>query len=78
VTLVTDQMTISLDGFYAGPKQTEMLDWYKSTEAAGFMRVTRWVIDAVSWRERLGFDGGEQTTNSQLIAETYAAARASS
>lgn len=34
------------------------------------------MIDAVSWRERLGFDGGEQTTNSQIIAETYAGAGA--
>lgn len=75
-TLVTAQMSVSLDGFYAGPKQTDMHDWMNGTEAAGFMRVTRWVIDAMSWRERLGFAGGEQTANSEIVAETYAAAGA--
>jgi dihydrofolate reductase len=34
------------------------------------------VIDAEAWRQRLGFRGGEQSTNSQIIAETFAAAGA--
>ncbi len=76
MTLVTAQMSISLDGFYAGPRQADMHDWMNGTEAAGFMRVTRWVIDAMSWRERLGFEGGQQSTNSEIIAETFAAAGA--
>jgi dihydrofolate reductase len=76
MTLVTAQMSVSLDGFYAGPLQTDLSDWYNGTEAAGFMRVTRWVIDAMAWRERLGFEGGEQTTSSEIIAETFASAGA--
>lgn len=76
MTLVTAQMSISLDGFYAGPKQEDMRDWMNGTEAAGFMRVTRWVIDAMAWRDRLGYAGGEKTTNSEIIAETFAAAGA--
>lgn len=76
MTLVTAQMSISLDGFYAGPKQTDMHDWMNGTEAAGFMRVTRWVIDSMTWRERLGYEGGEASTNSDIIAETFAAAGA--
>jgi len=76
MTRVTAQMSISLDGFYAGPKQADLHDWLNGTEAAGFMRVTRWVIDAMSWRERLGYQGGEQNTNSEIIAETFAAAGA--
>lgn len=75
MTRVTAQMTVSLDGFYAGPKSEDLGDWTGS-EGAGFMRLTRWVIDAVAWRERLGFGGGEQTTNSKIIAETFAAAGA--
>lgn len=75
MTRVTAQMTVSLDGFYAGPKSEDLSDWTGS-EGAGFMRLTRWVIDAVAWRERLGFGGGEQTTNSKIIAETFAAAGA--
>ena len=45
-----------------------------SAESAGFFRVTRWVIDAMAWRERLGFAGGEQDTNSDIVAETFGAA----
>jgi dihydrofolate reductase len=46
----------------------------ESGEALGFFRVTRWVIDAEAWRQHLGFEGGEQNTNSEIIAETFAAA----
>jgi dihydrofolate reductase len=69
-------MSVSLDGFYAGPKYTDTQTWLEGPEAAGFFRVTRWVIDAEAWRERLGFNGGERNTNSQIIAETFAAAGA--
>ncbi len=43
---------------------------------SGFFRVTRWAIDAEAWRQRLGFAGGEQNTNSGVIAETFQAAGA--
>ncbi|HEY1343483.1 MAG TPA: hypothetical protein VGF54_00685, partial [Streptosporangiaceae bacterium] len=76
MTIVTAQMSVSLDGFYAGPKDTGMQSWMESPEAAGFFRVTRWVIDAEAWRQRQGFKGGEQGTNSQVIAETFASAGA--
>jgi dihydrofolate reductase len=52
-------MSVSIDGFYSGPKDVD----------AGFHRVTRWVIDTMAWRERLGFEGGEHDANSELIAE---------
>lgn len=76
MTLVTAQMSISLDGFYAGPKQDDPDDWVTGTEAAGFFRVTRWVLGAMSWRERLGFDGGESNVNSEIIEETFSSAGA--
>jgi dihydrofolate reductase len=76
MTIVTAQMSVSVDGFYAGPKHTGAQPWLEGPEAAGFFRVTRWVIDAEAWRQRLGFKGGEQTTNSRLIAETFEAAGA--
>jgi hypothetical protein len=53
-----------------------MQTWLEGPEAAGFFRVTRWVIDAEAWRERLGFHGGEQKTNSEIIAETFGSAGA--
>jgi dihydrofolate reductase len=67
---------VSLDGYYAGPRQgdadaSDTQSWLNGPEAAGFFRVTRWAIDAEAWRQRLGFSGGEQNVNSDIIAETY-------
>jgi dihydrofolate reductase len=77
MTKVTAQMSVSVDGCYAGSRFTgEINGWMGSAEAAGFFRVTRWVIDAMSWRERQGFAGGEGGVNSDIIAESFAAAGA--
>jgi dihydrofolate reductase len=76
MSLVTAQMSISLDGFYAGERFDGDGDWMQSAESVGFFRVTRWVIDAMAWRDRLGFAGGEQSTNSDIIKETFDAAGA--
>jgi dihydrofolate reductase len=80
MTQVTAQMSVSIDGFYAGPKDPrdpkDMAVWMKGPEAPGFFRVTRWVIDAMGWRERQGFAGGEKSINSDIIEESFAAAGA--
>lgn len=71
MTQVTAQMSVSLDGFYAGPRHTDRDTWMDSPEALNFFRVTRWVIDAMAWRERQGFKGGEQSTNSDIMREYF-------
>jgi dihydrofolate reductase len=80
MTKVTAQMSVSLDGCYAGPMfpgdSKDVAGWMTSPEALGFFRITRWVVDAMGWRERLGFAGGEQSVNSEIIEETFAAAGA--
>ncbi len=76
MTLVTAQMSVSLDGFYAGRCDPTIENWIEGTEAAGFFRITRWVIDAMAWRDRQGFRGGEPSQNSDVIAETFDAAGA--
>ena len=77
MTLVTAQMSVSVDGFYAGPKHdTDLQTWMDGPEAAGFFRVTRWVIDAEAWRQRLGYEGGERNADSDIVAETFASAGA--
>ena len=80
MTQVTAQMSVSLDGFYAGPRDPrdpkDMAGWMEGPEAPGFFRVTRWAIDAMSWRERQGFAGGERSINSDIIEESFAAAGA--
>jgi dihydrofolate reductase len=63
MALVTAQMSVSLDGFFSGPEDID----------AGFHRVTRWVIDTIAWRERLGLEGGEHNANSELISEVQEA-----
>ena len=80
MTKVTAQMSVSLDGFYTGPRDPRgpesMAGWTDGPEAPGFFRVTRWAVDAMAWRERQGFAGGEQSVNSSIIEETFAAAGA--
>ncbi|MEU0547046.1 dihydrofolate reductase family protein [Micromonospora sp. NPDC005979] len=76
MTKVTAQLSVSLDGFYAGPQFDGDGDWIDSAEAAGFFRITRWATEAAAWRERLGFAGGERDTNSDVLAETFEAAGA--
>jgi dihydrofolate reductase len=76
MTKVTAQLSVSLDGFYAGPQFDGNGDWMDSAESAKFFRVTRWATEAAAWRERQGFAGGEQDTNSDVIAETFTAAGA--
>jgi dihydrofolate reductase len=81
MTLVTAQMSISLDGFYAGPKyasaeSADPRDWMSSPEALGFFRITRWVTGAMAWRERMGFAGGERNVNSEIMEETFESAGA--
>jgi dihydrofolate reductase len=80
MTKVTAQMSVSLDGYYAGLRSStdphDMAAFMEGTEGPGFFRVTRWVIDAMAWRERQGYAGGERSVNSQIVGETFAAAGA--
>ncbi|NJC15402.1 dihydrofolate reductase [Micromonospora profundi] len=73
---MTAQLSMSLDGFYAGPRFDGDGDWMESAESAAFFRVTRWATEASAWRERQGFAGGEQDVNSEVIAESFGAAGA--
>ncbi len=54
MTQVMAQMSVSLDGFYAGPRDPRdpqgMDRWLHGPEAPGFFRVTRWATDAMGWR----------------------------
>ncbi|MEU7925924.1 dihydrofolate reductase family protein [Micromonospora sp. NPDC049107] len=76
MTKVTAQLSVSVDGFYAGPQFDGDGDWIDSAEAAGFFRITRWATEAAAWRERQGFAGGERNANSDVMAETFEAAGA--
>ena len=76
MALVTAHMSLSLDGFYAGPKHADTDDWMESPEAAAFFRITKWVVGAMAWRERHGYEGGERSTNSDILQDMFESAAA--
>ena len=80
MTQVVAQMSVSLDGYYTGPRDPrnpqDMAGWLGGPEAPGFFRVTRWATNALAWRQRQGFDGGERSIDSDIIEEYFAAAGA--
>jgi dihydrofolate reductase len=61
---VTCHISISLDGFVAGPNQS--LD---NPIGEGGMRLHEWAFATDVWRAQHGVDGGEQTPDSRVAAE---------
>jgi dihydrofolate reductase len=62
---VTSQISISLDGFVAGPNQS--LD---NPIGEGGLRLHEWVIATAGWREQHGMTGGERSADSEVIGES--------
>jgi dihydrofolate reductase len=61
---VTCQISISLDGFVAGPNQS-----LENPIGEGGMRLHQWLFDNVSWREPHGQVGGARNADSEVIDE---------
>jgi dihydrofolate reductase len=61
---VTVEITISLDGFVAGPNQT-----LEEPLGAGGGDLHQWAFAAAAWREAHGLSGGERNTDSDVIEE---------
>src|SRR5262252_2752216 len=55
---VTCHISISLDGFVAGPNQS-----VENPIGEGGMRLHQWVFETASWRERQGLGGGEHSAD---------------
>ena len=64
VGLVFCQISISLDGFVAGPNQS--LD---NPIGEGGLRLHEWVFPTASWRRQQGQEGGEDGPDSDVAAE---------
>jgi dihydrofolate reductase len=62
--LVTCQISISLDGFVAGPNQS-----LENPIGEGGMRLHDWVFATASWRGQHGQEGGEDSADSKVAAE---------
>ena len=64
MSLVTCQISISLDGFAAGPNQS--LD---NPLGEGGERLHDWAFATASWREQHGLEGGERNADSEVVEE---------
>ncbi|MGH2691525.1 MAG: dihydrofolate reductase family protein [Actinomycetota bacterium] len=56
---VTADITVSLDGFVAGPNDSEI------------DRLHKWLYDLSSWREMHGLEGGEESTDAEVLDEAF-------
>ncbi len=64
---LTFDLTMSLDGFIAGPNQT-----LEEPLGEGGERIHEWMVGLASFRERHGMDGGETTADSDVLEESVA------
>ena len=64
---LTFDLTMSLDGFIAGPNQT-----LEQPLGEGGEQIHEWMYGLASFRERHGMDGGETTADSDVLDESVA------
>lgn len=60
------QLSISLDGYTAGPHQSA-----DHPMGVGAMRLHEWVFPLVAWRRRLGLEGGMVNESSRVTEEYF-------
>jgi dihydrofolate reductase len=66
--MVTVEITMSLDGFIAGPNQS-----LEEPLGEGGERLHEWLFGLASFREHHGLTGGEQNADSELLEQSIAA-----
>jgi dihydrofolate reductase len=71
MTKLTLDISMSLDGFVAGPNQT-----LEEPLGKGGERLHEWVTRLEAWREPHGLEGGETNADSEVVTEALAAAGA--
>jgi dihydrofolate reductase len=64
---LTFDLTMSLDGFIAGPNQT-----LEQPLGEGGDRIHEWMYGLASFRERHGMEGGETNADSEVLEESVA------
>ncbi len=62
--IVTCQISISLDGYAAGPNQS-----LENPIGEGGMRLHEWMFATAAWRRREGEDGGEEGPDSEIVED---------
>jgi dihydrofolate reductase len=68
MTLVTLDMSMSLDGFVAGPNAT-----VEQPLGEGGERLHEWMVGLASWRELHGESGGTRNADDELVRESAGA-----
>jgi dihydrofolate reductase len=58
-------ITMSVDGFVAGPNQT-----LEQPLGEGGEQLHEWIIGLESWRKQHGLDGGEKNADAELVRDT--------
>ena len=58
------QIAVSLDGYVAGPNQSE-----QDPLGVGGMRLHEWVFELEAWRRQMGEEGGEVNASTQVVVE---------
>jgi dihydrofolate reductase len=61
---VVCQISMSLDGFVAGPDQS-----FSNPIGEGGMRLHEWAFATESWRRHQGLEGGERSADAEVIDE---------
>ena len=64
--MVRCQISISLDGFVAGPEQSP-----ENPIGVGGMRLHEWAFQTRAWRAQQGLEGGEDNADSKVIEEVF-------
>ena len=63
---VTCQISISLDGYVAGPNQS-----LENPIGEGGMRLHEWLFETARWREQQGLEPGARTADSEVVEEVF-------
>jgi dihydrofolate reductase len=63
---VTCQLSISLDGYVAGPDQTT-----DNPIGKGGMRLHQWVFATDAWRRQHGEEGGERNADAEVVDRVF-------
>lgn len=61
------EISISLDGYVAGPNQSE-----EHPLGEGGMQLHEWILKLAAWRKPHGREGGEANASSPLVEESWA------
>lgn len=65
MTKLRFQIAMSLDGFIAGPNQSE-----ENPLGEGGMQLHEWAFALAAWRERHGQEGGEVNASTEVVEES--------